>query len=202
MTTHTLWQSNLLIKDAFLTQYQYEIVQHYVRSEYERQQKFPMLEFNHNDVPEELFVWKQLTYNAFFDYAAAAGLAPEMFEWTNLQSSWISYYNAKYHNEHIMEPHHDLAEAGHVAIVYYVDSELSTESKFVGGELTIYKALTYAEYPEGIVHVRPVPNRLIMFPALLYHRVKPYFGDRPRIALAALLNKERGHNQNQKIKVL
>lgn len=202
MTTHTLWQSNLLVKDNFLPEELFWQVQDYVYDEYHRQQKYPMLEFNHKDVPEELFAWKQLTYNAFFDYAAAAELSPDMFDWTNLQASWIEKYNAKYHNEHIMEPHHDLAEAGHTAIVYYVDGELSTEEKFVGGELAIYKALTYAEYPEGIMHVRPVPNRLIMFPALLYHRVKPYFGDKPRVALAALLNKERGHNQNQIIRTI
>ena len=202
MTIHTLWQTNLLVMDGFLPMECFHNVRNYVLEEYRRQQKYPMLELNHKTPAPELNVWKQFTDNAFLQYADRAGLSWNMFEWTNLQASWIETYNEKYHNEHILEPHHDLAEAGHVAIVYYIQAELSTPERFVGGDLAIYKALTYAEYPEGIVHVRPIPNRLIMFPALLYHRVKPYFGDTPRVALAALLNKERGHNQNQAIKTI
>jgi len=198
MTIHTLWQTNLLVLDNFLPHECYLDVHRFVHDQYRLKQTFPMLSFDHTNVPPELAVWKQFTDNAFLQYAASAGLNWEMFDWTNIQASWIEKYNEKYHNEHILEPHHDLAEAGHVAIVYYIDGNVSIPGeKFVGGDLAIYKALTYAEYPEGIVHVSPVPNRLIMFPALLYHRVKPYFGDIPRVALAALLNKERGHNQNQ-----
>lgn len=203
MPIHTLWPTQLLIEDNFLPHDCFLEVQEFIYGQYAIKKTYPMIELNHKDFAPELGVWKQLVNNAFHQYATYAELDFSMFEWTNLQASWIESYNEKYHNEHIMEPHHDLAEAGHVAIVYYIDGEVSTPGeRFVGGDLTIYKALTYAEYPEGIVHVQPIPNRLIMFPARLYHRVKPYFGNIPRVAIAALLNKERGHNQNQTIMTL
>lgn len=202
MTVHTLWQTNLLVLDNFLPKEYFHSVRDYVLAEYARQKKYPVLALEHKSVMLELAAWKHITDGAFVEYAERAGLEWEMFDWTNLQALWIDKYNEQYHNEHVMEPHNDLAEGGHVAIVYYLQSEVSTPEKFVGGELAIYKALTYAEYPEGIVHIAPIPNRLIMFPALLYHRIKPYFGDTPRVCLAALLNKERGHNQNRTIKTI
>ena len=46
-----------------------------------------------------------------------------------------------------------------------------------------YKNLTFAEYPNNAVNILPKQNRLIIFPGFLTHRVKPYFGEKPRTSL-------------------
>ena len=50
-----------------------------------------------------------------------------------------------------------------ISAIYFIDNDY-TPDKWVGGELCIYKNLTFAEYPSNVVNINPVPNRLIMFP--------------------------------------
>ncbi len=100
----------------------------------------------------------------------------------DLQKGCLYKYDQSKVGNHLYEPHHDMAEGGYVTAIYYVDSSY-VEGKWVGGELTIYKHLTFADYPQNSINILPKQNRLIIFPGFCVHRVKPYFGDKPRTSL-------------------
>lgn len=100
----------------------------------------------------------------------------------DLQKGCLYKYDESKVANHLYEPHHDIAEGGYITAIYYVDSDYS-EDKWVGGELTLYKHLTFADYPDNSINILPKKNRLIVFPGFTVHRVKPYFGDKPRTSL-------------------
>lgn len=100
----------------------------------------------------------------------------------DLQKGCLYKYDQSKVGNHLYEPHHDIAEGGYITAIYYVDSSYK-EDQWVGGELTIYKHLTFADYPQNSINILPKQNRLIVFPGFCVHRVKPYFGDIPRTSL-------------------
>lgn len=202
MTIHTIWPTHIMVEDDFLTAEQHAQLKQYLYDQYEVQQKFPLLEFNHQDLPPQFLSFDQMMNAAAASYMQVSGDDIGMFELNNFQTHMIGAYNEKLANEHIMEPHHDMMEGGYYAILYYVDVDLPSSDPYVGGTLTIYKTLTSMDYPSGIIHIEPKPNRFVMFPAHLVHRVKPYFGSTPRLTIATLLRKERSFNQNRTIPTL
>jgi Rps23 Pro-64 3,4-dihydroxylase Tpa1-like proline 4-hydroxylase len=103
-------------------------------------------------------------------------------ELNDMQKGCLYPYNEHMVGNHLYEPHHDIAENGFITALYYVDSDW-TENEWVGGELCIYKHLTFSDYPENTVNILPKQNRLIIFPGYLVHRVKPYFGKNPRTSM-------------------
>jgi hypothetical protein len=103
-------------------------------------------------------------------------------ELSNFQKGNLQKYDKSKVTNHLYEPHHDMVESSYITAIYYIHSDFNKE-KWVGGELTIYKNLTFAEYPHNAVNILPVSNRLIIFPGFLVHRVKPYFGENPRTSL-------------------
>ncbi len=103
-------------------------------------------------------------------------------ELNDIQKGCLYRYDSSMVGNHLYEPHHDIAERGYLTAIYYVDSDYS-EDKWVGGELAIYKQLTFADYPENTINILPKQNRLIIFPGYCIHRVKPYFGDKPRTSM-------------------
>jgi hypothetical protein len=103
-------------------------------------------------------------------------------ELNNMQKGCLYPYDESMVNNHLYEPHHDIAENGFITAIYYIDSDW-TEDVWVGGELSIYKHLTFSDYPENTINILPKPNRLIIFPGYLVHRVKPYFGKKPRTSM-------------------
>jgi hypothetical protein len=100
----------------------------------------------------------------------------------NLQKGCLHKYDESMVSNHLYEPHNDMVEGSFITAIYYVDSAYE-ESHWCGGELTLYKHLTFADYPQNIINILPKPNRLIIFPGFTTHRVKPYFGDKPRTSL-------------------
>lgn len=100
----------------------------------------------------------------------------------DIQKGCLYKYDETTVHNHLYEPHHDIAEQGYVTAIYYVDSDYS-EDKWVGGELAIYKHMTFADYPRNTINILPKQNRLIVFPGFNIHRVKPYFGNKPRTSL-------------------
>lgn len=197
MTIHTLWPTHIMIEDDFMPPEQHDAIKSYLYSEYKRRNQYPLLEFNHESLPVEFTAFAAMMNNACTSYALHCGEDPSMFELNNFQTHMIGSYNEKLANEHIMEPHHDMMEGGYYAILYYVDIDPPCSDPYVGGTLTIYKTLTSMDYPSGIVHIDPKPNRFVIFPAHLVHRVKPYFGTTPRLTIATLMRKERSYNQNR-----
>lgn len=112
----------------------------------------------------------------------------------DLQKGCLYKYDQSKVGNHLYEPHHDIAEGGYVTAIYYVDSSY-TEGVWVGGELTIYKHLTFADYPQNSINILPKQNRLIVFPGYCVHRVKPYFGDKPRTSLVFGWSVKDGKNE-------
>lgn len=103
-------------------------------------------------------------------------------ELNDIQKGCLFKYDKTMVGNHLYEPHHDIAEKGFITAIYYIDSSY-TEDTWVGGELAIYKQLTFADYPYNCINILPKQNRLIVFPGYSIHRVKPYFGDKPRTSI-------------------
>ena len=125
---------------------------------------------------------KAMVDSTVLNYCIENNIEYSNLEFGNLQRGCLNKYDETMVSNHLYEPHHDMVEGAYITALYYVDSSW-TEDKWVGGELTIYKHLTFADYPENILNILPKPNRLIIFPGFLVHRVKPYFGDKPRTSL-------------------
>lgn len=100
----------------------------------------------------------------------------------NLQKGCLYKYDESKVGNHLYEPHHDMVEGSYITAIYYIDSSYQAD-QWVGGELTLYKQLTFADYPDNTINILPKQNRLIVFPGFTVHRVKPYFGDIPRTSL-------------------
>ena len=103
-------------------------------------------------------------------------------KFSNLQKGNLEKYDQSKVSNHLYEPHHDMVESSYLTAIYYISSDYSP-TNWIGGELSIYKSLTFAEYPHNTVNILPKQNRLIIFPGFLVHRVKPYFGNNPRTSL-------------------
>lgn len=203
MTILQLWPTSVLIKESLLPNNEHLKLREFIMKEFIRQGTFPLINFDHKRLPEELNIFNTFMNAAFHEYCLESGMDVEQFVLGNFQVHSVPKYNKKMSHEHIMEPHHDLGEGAYTAVVFYIDfDETETEEHFVGGELTLYKELSSMEYPDGIIHIQPKENKLAMFPARIVHRVKPYFGDKPRITIAALYNKEGSYVQNKIIKTL
>lgn len=94
----------------------------------------------------------------------------------------LSKYDENMVSNQLYEPHNDMAEGSYITVVYYVDSSYN-KNIWCGGELTLYNHLTYVDFPRNIINILPKQNRLVIFPGFTTHRVKPYFGDKPRTTL-------------------
>ena len=103
-------------------------------------------------------------------------------EMSNFQKGNLHKYEQTKVSNHLYEPHNDMVEGSFITAIYYIDSDYNEEI-WTGGELTVYKNLTFAEYQNNAVNILPKQNRLIIFPGFLTHRVKPYFGEKPRTSL-------------------
>lgn len=125
---------------------------------------------------------KAMVNTAVINYCIENDIEYSTLEFGNLQRGCLYKYDESMVSNHLYEPHHDMVEGAYITALYYVDSAWS-EDKWVGGELCLYKQLTFADYPENILNILPKPNRLIIFPGFVTHRVKPYFGDTPRTSL-------------------
>jgi len=116
------------------------------------------------------------------NYCAKNNIDFNNLKLTNFQKGSLQKYDQSKVCNHLYEPHHDMVESSFITAIYYIDSDYN-EKTWVGGELTIYKNLTFAEYPNNTVNILPKQNRLIIFPGFLTHRVKPYFGNKPRTSI-------------------
>jgi hypothetical protein len=125
---------------------------------------------------------KAMVSASVINYCLENEIDYNLLRFGNLQRGCLNKYDESMVSNHLYEPHHDIAEGAYVTAIYYVDSDW-TEDKWVGGELTVYKHMSFVDYPENIVNILPKPNRLIIFPGFVTHRVKPYFGDKPRTSL-------------------
>lgn len=190
-----------MIEDSFLPADEHSRVKEYVMEQHRTRNKYPLCDYNHLNPPAELKTLTSMILASATQYIIADGQDPALFEMNHFQTHSVGRYNEQLADEYIMEPHHDLAEAGYYAMLYYVNVE-ERKDEYVGGTLAIYKNTTSVEYPEGIIHVTPKENRFVMFPASLVHRIKPYFSDNPRVTIATLMRKERNYHQNLKIPTL
>ena len=124
----------------------------------------------------------RLVTAAVINYCANNDIDFDTLKFSNLQKGCLYKYDQSMVCNHLYEPHHDMVEQAYVTALFYVDSSYDGVN-WCGGELCMYKELTFAEYPFNTVNILPKPNRLIIFPGFVTHRVKPYFGDKPRTSL-------------------
>ena len=137
---------------------------------------------NKNSLSEAQQQIMAMVKTSVVNYCLQSDIEYSDLKFGNLQRGYLHKYDESMVSNHLYEPHHDIAEGAYVTAIYYIDSDW-TQDKWVGGELTIYKHMSFVDYPENIINILPKPNRLIIFPGFMTHRVKPYFGDKPRTSL-------------------
>lgn len=150
--------------------------------------------------PDVLLDFKCMIYAEFAQYLVGTPYDANDFSLDTLQLHSVPTYNKQMASEYILEPHTDTSSGGFFAVMYYIDLDMTTE--YVGGELALYSNLNPVDYPHNVIHITPVPNRLVIFPGGLIHRVKPYFGKTPRYSLAAVFHRTGGDLSNQQIVTL
>lgn len=119
---------------------------------------------------------------SIISYCADNGIDFNSLKHNNTVKGSLNKYDETMVSNHLYEPHNDMAEGSYVTVVYYIDSSYD-ENNWCGGELTLYKHLTYVDFPQNIINILPKQNRLVIFPGFTTHRVKPYFGNKPRTTL-------------------
>lgn len=124
----------------------------------------------------------KMVQSVVMNYCIEQNIDFNNLELNDIQKGFLYKYNETMVGNHLYEPHHDIGEKGFLTVIYYIDSSYN-EKDWVGGELTIYKQLTFADYPANAINILPKQNRLIVFPGYMIHRVKPYFGDKPRTSM-------------------
>lgn len=136
------------------------------------------------------------------NYCAENDINFANLELRDLQLGCIYKYDQSTSNSRHWEPHDDQVENGYLTAIYYINSDYS-EDHWVGGELTIYKRLTYQDHYSNTINILPKNNRLLIFPGYLIHRVKSYFGDNPRTTVVILfgLEEDEGLSEKQAITV-
>lgn len=103
-------------------------------------------------------------------------------EFSNFVKSYVYEYNELSISNYSYEPHHDMVERNYITACFYLDSAWDGVN-WCGGELALYKEMTFSTYPSNTINIVPKPNRLAIFPGFMPHRVKPYFGKKPRTTL-------------------
>ena len=125
----------------------------------------------------------QMVKMSVISYCADNGIDFNSLKHNNTVKGSLNKYDETMVSNHLYEPHNDMAEGSYVTVVYYIDSSYD-DTTWCGGELTLYKHLTYVDFPQNIINILPKQNRLVIFPGFTTHRVKPYFGNKPRTTLA------------------
>lgn len=116
------------------------------------------------------------------DYCLHNNIDYDNLQLSNLQKGFLYRYDENSVTQHLYEPHHDMVEQSIITALFYIDSDYNGID-WCGGELCLYRELTFADYPNNALNILPKPNRLIIFPGFTVHRVKPYFGIKPRTSL-------------------
>lgn len=175
--TYDLWTTHIEIHDDFVSDnllYQKLIEESLIEKTIDGQNVYGL-----TSAQQQIY---DLVSYAVINYCNRNNLDFNNLTFTELQKGCLHKYDSSKVANHLYEPHHDMVEGSNITALYYIDSEYS-ENKWCGGELAIYKNLTFAEYPNSCINILPKQNRLVIFPGFNVHRVKPYFGEKPRTAL-------------------
>jgi hypothetical protein len=172
-----LWSTNVTVLDNYV---QSEVLREHLRVE-------SFIDKTVQGQNKEKLTFAQLELmsmvkTSIVNYCIENDIEYNLLKFCNLQRGCLNKYDESMVSNHLYEPHHDIAEGAYITALYYIDSSYE-EGKWCGGELTIYKHMSFVDYPENIINILPKQNRLIIFPGFLNHRVKPYFGDKPRTSL-------------------
>jgi hypothetical protein len=174
-----LWSTNIHVHDNFLTD---ESVISELKANAEIRDYFVTTEEKNAMNPALKVLVEQATM-AVMNYCLEVGIEYEDLKFNNIQRNYMRTYDQNTVNTYLYEPHDDIAEGGFITCLYYIDSDVTDNGPWVGGELCIHNHLTFAYYHKNAINIRPKPNRLVIFPGYKVHRVKPYFGKKPRAAV-------------------
>lgn len=175
--TYDLWTSHIEVHDEFISDralYNSLIEESFIDNTISGQNVHGL-----TDAQSQIYKLVDLTV---INYCNRNSIDYNNLTFSELQKGCLYKYDESKVGNHLYEPHHDMVEGTFITALYYIDSSFE-EGKWCGGELTIYKNLTFAEYPNNSINILPKQNRLVIFPGFNVHRVKPYFGDKPRTAL-------------------
>lgn len=167
----SLWNINAKVVDDCFNESQHTLLKDYITQS--RSQSVE--DFTRNFQPH-----MALINSIVCTYCMDNDIDPDTVELSNILHTCLPAYDQSQVAEHLYEPHHDMVEQSLITVIYYVDSDYTEHGAWVGGELALYKNLTFAEYPANTVNILPKSNRLVLFPGFVTHRVKPYFGKNPR----------------------
>jgi len=201
MSFYSLWPSNILIEDNFLPEVEFQKVKNFIMHKL-NEEGLTVVNFNSHQLPSDLYSLQKSIYAIFQIYCQKSQENSEMFDLEIFQAHQVLRYDQNTADEYIMHTHHDQAEGGYFALTFCLNVSETTSFDHVGGELAIYKNCSSANYPDGIVYIKPRKNRIVIFPGFLLHSVRPYFGLEPRVTIAILFNKTRGQIQKMKISIL
>lgn len=174
-----LWSTNIHVHDDFLTD---QSVIDEIRANAEIPNYFVTTEEKNALNPSLQALIDQAKF-AVMNYCIDVGIDINDLKMNNIQRNYMRTYNEDTVNTYLYEPHDDIAEGGFITCLYYIDSDFKEDGPWVGGELCIHNHLTFAYYHKNVVNINPKPNRLVIFPGYKVHRVKPYFGKKPRAAV-------------------
>ena len=172
-----LWKTSLYVLDNFLSDT--EVIHNLKQEAFINTTVQGQNEYNLTESQTVLF---EQVRQIIITYCIENDIDYNFLKFQNLQKGCLYKYDQSMVHNHLYEPHHDMVEQSYITAIYYIDSAYQ-EDKWVGGELAIYKELTFANYPNNTINVLPKQNRLIVFPGFLHHRVKPYFGETPRTSM-------------------
>ena len=123
-----------------------------------------------------------LVSNMVYAHCVENNIDFDNLQFSNFVKSYVYEYNQQSVHNNSYEPHHDMVEGNYITACFYLDSSWDS-GNWCGGELALYREMTFATYPSNVVNIVPKPNRLAIFPGYVPHRVKPYFGKKPRTTL-------------------
>jgi len=172
-----LWKTSLYVLDNFLSDKQ--VIHNLKQEAFINTTIQGQNEYNLTDSQKILY---DQVRQIGITYCAENDIDFNSLRLNDIQKGCLYKYDETMVHNHLYEPHHDMVEQGYITAIYYIDSAYQ-EDRWVGGELAIYKHLTFADYPHNTINILPKQNRLIMFPGFLHHRVKPYFGETPRTSM-------------------
>jgi hypothetical protein len=174
---YNLWTTSIEVFDDFITNQ--SVIQQLQKESFINTTILGQNTFGLTDAQMQLY---KAVSMVVMNYCVNNNIDYSNLKFGNLQKGCLHKYDESMVSNHLYEPHNDMVEGSFITAIYYVDSAYE-DGNWCGGELTLYKHLTFADYPQNIINILPKLNRLIIFPGFTTHRVKPYFGNKPRTSL-------------------
>lgn len=141
--------------------------------------------FEHKSLPNWLAPLGQRLCAVFETFCKESGIENQ-YEPIFYQTLRTEHYGRHTAFNGSWEPHNDIYERANWSVTYYlsVDDESVLPDGYIGGELSLMDRLDYATYPDSVQLINLHQNRIVIFSPLKTHRIRPYFGKKPRLSIS------------------